>query len=165
MTAVLDTTVIVNFGRSNALWLVERSLPSPVIVVDAVISEVRYPIATVAELQRALSAGWLSTYRLTTDDEIDWMRKLRAWKPRLGLGEAESLAVCLAHGWSLATDDRDARRIARDHGIVVTGTIGILIGAVEDAIIDRSLAEALFQRMRSEGFHAPITQLSDLLDQ
>jgi hypothetical protein len=43
MTTVLDATVLLNFGRRNALWLVERSFPSPVIVLDEVVAEVRYP--------------------------------------------------------------------------------------------------------------------------
>jgi predicted nucleic acid-binding protein len=46
-------------------------------------------------------------------------------------------------GWTLATDDRDARRIAAQFQVAVTGTIGILARLVEEGILDIESAEAI----------------------
>ncbi|HEY7036560.1 MAG TPA: hypothetical protein VH482_34850 [Thermomicrobiales bacterium] len=54
--------------------------------------------------------------------------------------------------------------MALERGITLTGSVGILVGAIEDALIEPSLAEALFQRMLADGFRAPIRRLAELLD-
>lgn len=49
----------------------------------------------------------------------------------LDAGEAASLAAAIERGGTLATDDLAARRLATDHGVPVTGSVGWLVLGVE----------------------------------
>jgi predicted nucleic acid-binding protein len=90
------------------------------------------------------------------------MNTLREQMPRLGAGESGSLAACVANGWALASDDRDARRVASSRGVPVTGTTGILLRAVRLDLIDLDTAESVFQRRIAGGYHAPVARLAEL---
>jgi predicted nucleic acid-binding protein len=65
----------------------------------------------------------------------------------LGTGEREAIAIALElHADLLLVDDKKARRIAQQHGIPVTGTLGLLKVAHDRGLI--ALTEALPQLLR-----------------
>jgi hypothetical protein len=67
------------------------------------------------------SHEWLIIKRVSLPDSIRMV-------PDLGSGEAGTIALCLASPNPLALlDDGLARRIARLHGIPMTGTAGVLL--------------------------------------
>jgi len=165
MTTVLDATVLLNYGRFEALWIPQRSLPPDRIVVPQVVAEVVYPPEAVRALGSTITEGRLRVHHSPSSEaEFAAVEELRQTRPRLGPGELASLAACLACSWSFASDDREARLIAQDRGIVLTGTMGILIGAVEDGIVDLAHAESLFRKMIGAGYRAPVRRLADLID-
>jgi len=52
-------------------------------------------------------------------------------------GEAEAIALAKELGaWAVLLDDRDGRRIARQEGLRVAGTVGILERAAAAGLID-----------------------------
>ena len=165
MSLVLDATVLINFGVVRGFWLLRASVSAPIRVVEEVVAEIRSSPAR-EELRQAMADGWLRRHRLTSPDERQWFADLARQTPRLGAGERASLAACLAHGWTLATDDRDARRLAgkvgADRGVAVTGNIGLLLNAIDAGVVDLDAAEALYRTMIDQGFRAPFDRLADL---
>lgn len=63
-------------------------------------------------------------------------RMLKGIPAELGAGELEALALAVKSEADLVIlDDRRGRRIAREKGLAVTGTIGVLIEAREKKLI------------------------------
>ena len=83
--------------------------------------------------------------------------------PRLGLGERACLSVAAHRRGLLATDDLDARETARSHRLPVTGTLGILILAWRQGLLDREEANELLGAMIALGYHSPVSELDALL--
>ena len=74
------------------------------------------------DLKPALDAAILHTCT-ATDDELALFVELAAL---LDDGEAMCLAIAQSRGWTLATDDRKARRIARERGVFLLSTPELL---------------------------------------
>ena len=80
----------------------------------------------------------------------------------LGRGEAECIAVAQSRQWRVVTDDRDARRVAREAGVVVTGTLGALMNLVRGQALPMTEADALLTTMKEHGYRSPVHSLSEL---
>jgi len=61
------------------------------------------------------------------------------------------------------TDDRKARQVALDLGIKITGTLGILVVAVERRKISLEEANRLLKAMVESGYRSPVDELGSLL--
>jgi predicted nucleic acid-binding protein len=64
----------------------------------------------------------------------------------------------------LATDDLDARRIAQQQNVPLTGTIGILILCVRRGCLSREEADGLLAEMIALGYYSPFDSLDQLTD-
>ena len=71
------------------------------------------------DLGDAISAGLIQTCQLEGQDEVDAFVRFAM---ELDDGEASCLAIAMLRGWTVATDDRKARRIASKNGIALIGT-------------------------------------------
>jgi predicted nucleic acid-binding protein len=88
------------------------------------------------------------THRAAPDEVRAWMLARPGWlvlhqspplRPQLDLGAGESESIALALGQperSILLDDRKAARMARLAGLTVTGTLGVLLLAAENGILD-----------------------------
>ena len=71
-------------------------------------------------------------------------------KSELDVGEASVIHAAAHQDISLvAIDEKHGRRIARLHGLSLTGSIGILVKATKAGLVDN--LETCFGRMRSKG--------------
>jgi len=61
------------------------------------------------------------------------------------------------------TDDRKARQVALELGIKITGTLGILVVAVERRKITLEEANRLLAAMIENGYRSPVDELDSLL--
>ncbi len=61
------------------------------------------------------------------------------------------------------TDDRDARKIAVQMQVPVSGTLGLLVLLMEQGNISLSESNALLADMIRAGYRSPIKDLSELL--
>lgn len=68
----------------------------------------------------------------------------------LGLGEAETIAYAYEQGIRAVIDDAKARKVAQKLSIKLTGTLGILIKAEKEGIIESSYQVAL--KLKKAGF-------------
>jgi predicted nucleic acid-binding protein len=77
----------------------------------------------------------------------------------LGKGERASLAIAFSRKAAIATDDALARKVARNLGISITGTIGILQRGVQREILSDSQAQRALDEMIAAGYYSPISKL------
>jgi hypothetical protein len=103
--------------------------------------EVLIPEAVAAEIGPAVaSRPWIRSRPLAGPPKAETLR------PALGPGEREALSLAVeVRASALLVDDRPARRIARDLGLAIIGTAGVLLVAKERGLVAevRSHLEAL----------------------
>ena len=71
------------------------------------------------DLGDAIASGYIQTCQLEGQDEVDAFVRFAM---QLDDGEASCLAIAMSRGWTVATDDRKARRIASENGIALIST-------------------------------------------
>ena len=101
-----------------------------------------------------------------------WARQLPPWvlviSPKgpvedvgLGRGEAEAIAIAAqVHADAVLIDERKATVVARDRGLVVTGTLGVLALAAESKLVN---LEASIRRLLGTNFRASPALIDDIL--
>lgn len=136
--SVLNTTVLSNFAYIDELEIV-ASL-ARICTVPVVREELENGIGNHPYLQSALDV---------LDEEIPVARipetvanREAVVREHLDPGEAQAFALADAHKGRLLTDDGDARSFAREQGISVVGSVGVLIAALDSERIDKATADA-----------------------
>ena len=156
---LLDATVLNNFLKVERLLLLRSLFPGSLCVAAEVYDELKAG-GLEAPIREGIGDGWL---RLVTPESGRETTLYGEYGQTLGSGEAASLAIAICRGWSLATDDRAARRAARAAGIALTGSVGILIVAIQSETITRPEGDRLLQDMRRHGYRFPIDRLEGLI--
>jgi predicted nucleic acid-binding protein len=79
----------------------------------------------------------------------------------LDAGEAQAFAVADAHDGRLLTDEGDARSFAKEQGVTVVGSVGVLLAAVDAGKIDESTADEWLSIWIDEiGYNVPYRSIS-----
>lgn len=155
---VLNTTAPSNFAYIDQMELPE-TLPR-VCTVPEVQSELRAGIESYPYLQRALDSLGDTIPVIALDESVD--EAARELETRLDPGEAQAFAVADIYDGTLVTDDGPARALARDTDVSVTGSIGVLIRAVDnDQIPEAEADQWLKQWIDETDYRAPSRNLSD----
>ena len=77
-------------------------------------------------------------------------------------GEAQAFALADAHGGRLLTDDGDARSFAKDQGVTVVGSVGVLLAAIDAGKIDEATADEWLSTWIDEiGYYVPYRTISE----
>ena len=154
---ILDNTVLSNFALVGRADLVFALAGMSGATTTAVMQE--YTMGITA---RGLDAAiWRDLQLLTL---LPAEEALTATLPRqLGLGERSAIAVAVQRGALLATDDAAARRIARQQGVVVTGTLGLLALAVRQNVLTLAEGNELLEAMIGQGYRSPLGNLDELV--
>jgi predicted nucleic acid-binding protein len=153
--AVVDNTLLSNFAHIQRPKLLEAAFDQPVIVR-----------AVMDELEVGMQSGriptvdwnWLPVIRLT-DEEHALAERLNQ---TLGRGEAECIALAQSRQWIILTDDRDARRAAREAGLIVSGTLGALMNMVRSHALSFAEADEFLATMKRSGYRCPVNSLTEL---
>jgi predicted nucleic acid-binding protein len=111
MTILLDNTVLSNFSTIQRPELIHLAFIEPVNTTVPVFQEMQKGI-TIGKIP-SCDWGWLARVPLTPVEQEEYIRLAN----HLGRGEASCLAVAMQRGYKIATDDKDARRLARQLGI------------------------------------------------
>ena len=101
------------------------------------------PITVLTELEQTL-AGQLGAY--------------------VDLGEATCLAVAINRAGTLVTDERGARRQARERHVRLSGSAGILKLLVDGDHLPVRQVEEYLAALIAEGYRSPIRRFSELRD-
>jgi predicted nucleic acid-binding protein len=156
--SVLNTTVLSNFAYIDQLRVV-ASL-SGICTVPVVREELESGVDDHPYLRSALD---------TLDDEIpvapgsDTVANREAVvSDHLDPGEAQAFALADVHDGRLLTDDGDARSFAKDQGVTVVGSVGVLLAAIDAGKIDVSAADEWLSTWIDEnGYYVPYRSISD----
>jgi predicted nucleic acid-binding protein len=157
-SSVLNTTVLSNFAYIDQLWVVADL--SGICTVPVVREELKRGVDNHSYLQSALD---------TLDDEIPVVtisdtvaNRETVVGEHLDPGEAQAFALADAHDGRLLTDDGDARSFAKDQGVTVVGSVGVLLAAIDAGKIDEPTADEWLSTWIDEiGYYVPYQSISD----
>ena len=142
-----------NFARVKLEYVPQRIWGDQACVAAEVIEEYQAGV----KMGRLPSLTWAAVRVLKPS------RKEKAFEQTmpqlLGRGERASLAIAFNRGAAIATDDALARKVARDLGVSITGTIGILQRGVQREILSDSQAQRALDEMIAAGYYSPVSKL------
>lgn len=157
----LDATVCSNFASTDGIDLLVELLDRPA-VTPAVRIEIEAGLNEDHEYLRETVAAFDDTLPIrgrSIDDD-------HAIRSQLDAGEAATLIAAIEDDGSIATDDLAARQAAKERDVPVTGSIGLLVLAVEHNLIDVDTADDWLERWQAErGYYAPVDSVRGLLDE
>lgn len=155
MSVVSDSSPLIALAAIDSLGLL-RALYGSIQIPDEVYNEVvvrgRSPATTVG------SVPWIM-HRTVTD--VQQVAQLR----NEGLDQGESEAIVLALELSaslLLVDELAARKIARQHGLAITGVVGVLIDAKVSGLI--VAIKPLLGKLVAAGFYCSPRLIAQALE-
>ena len=139
MSAVSNSSPLIALEKIGQLGLM-RALFSPVIIPPAVARETAPTVAL---------PPWITVQPLTRPLEPKTMR------PTFGPGEREAISLSLEiRATRTILDDEPARRLARQLGLSVIGTLGILLAAKRKGLLN-AIRPHLDDLLRTNFFIGP----------
>ncbi len=155
---VVDTTVLSNYARIRRPDLLRLALGSNTVMTEAVRQELS--VGEAGGSVPRFDWGWMRATVLT-ELEQTLAHQLEEY---VDLGEATCLAVALNRAGTLVTDDRGARRQARERHVALTGSIGILKLLIDGRHLAMWQADEHLAAMIAEGYRSPVRKLDELPD-
>ncbi len=129
MKVVCNTSPLILLAKIHRLELLSQ-LYGEVVIPASVLEEVEAKPGEEARQVQTLLQSQKFRLRKATERTLDGL------PPDLGAGEREAVALALEIAADLVIlDDQQGRRVAREKGLSVIGTLGILIEARERGII------------------------------
>lgn len=144
MTVVSNASPLIALAAINSLDLLQAlygSIHIPEEVYTEVVIRGQSPAAAIATIP------WIVRHVITDRQSVARLRTA-------GLDQGESEAIALALELSanlLIVDERLARSIARQHGLKITGAIGVLIAAKDAGIV--TAIKPLLAQLVATGFY------------
>jgi predicted nucleic acid-binding protein len=123
MIIVSDTTPIISFLKINGLDILQK-MYGTIVIPSAVYNEIISNKAFPAETEIIKNCQFIILKNIQNDIEVEALSN--------SLDKGESEAIILFEDLKadlLLVDERKARSIAKDRGITIVGTLGILIEA------------------------------------
>ena len=159
MIALLDNTVLSNFTAIERPDLVRLALGSDAATIEAAWGELQAGVR-IGRLP-AQDWSWLPVLSLTEEEGS----LCDHFSQYLNAGEAACLAAAISRkGSRIFTDDRDARNMAGEWRVPVSGTLGILLRLIDLHVLSLSEANALLSKMiAANNYRSPVDSLADLL--
>lgn len=155
-TYLLGTTILSNFAHVRRPDLPPLELGPSLAVTPRILAELRAG----EQMGRVPVCDWTGLIVLApTATESAMAADLER---QLDPGEAECLAVALLRGFRFLSDDFAARRLAEAKGVIVSGTIGILLKGIAAGVMTLSAADRLLAEMINHGYRAPVRSLREL---
>lgn len=156
MILLLDNTVLSNFALVGRTDLLPIALFVNISTTPQVMDEFR------AGVERGklppTNLDWIKTVRLSGREQVLFEQHLI----RVNSGEAACLAVAECRNGRILTDDRDARKLAAQLKIPVSGTLGILLRLVQTQAVSLDEANACLHQMIDKGYRSPVGRLDEL---
>lgn len=144
MVVISNSSPIIHLTKIGRLNLLER-LYSRILVPEKVYLECTDTVHYHKEVELIAQSAWIKRHL------IEDHRLFNLLYAEIDAGEAEALVLALEQKADLLLlDDQEARRMARKLGLLVTGTLGVLLKAKNEGMIN-SFAEDL-QKLQRSGF-------------
>jgi len=154
----IDNTVLTNFALVGRPDLILSLWSDIACTTRSVMEEYQAGV----QISRLPALVWeeLPIYALTDEES----GRAAAFPPKLGSGERSCLAAAIQRQGVFASDDQQARKYALQIGLIVIGTVGILIQCVKKGLIGKANAQTLLESMIAKNYHSPVSNLDDVLD-
>ena len=133
---------------------------SPIIVLsklgllkDAIdlFGEVEVSSGVIEELSRKKNRVYQELMEAISEGKVR-LEDVRKRLPRLGLGESSTIFLALIKNKTAVLDDRRARRLARELGLDVIGTLSILKKLYDKGVISET-PNMIYKRLIEIGFY------------
>ena len=157
---VVDTGPLSHLAEAGALSVLRFMAGiDRVIITEGVRRELELGLYGNPHLRQVLGADWLTVRSLTSSEERD---AFRSFAERLvvgtrNIGEAEVLAYAKTHGAVALVDDGAGRKAAKDHGVELKGTLGLLCDAVRAGDFSLDFASDLTDYLLETEYRLPFT--------
>lgn len=155
---VIDTTLFSNFSHAQRSDVLKAVVGDDALTTQNALEELR--AGEDAGYLPRCDYSWVAIATLTEDET----GRAEEFRRAVHLTEAECLAVALERRAVLLSDDFAARRLAVLHGVIISGTIGILRVSVERDILRLSEADKALRQMIARGYRSPIQSLREIMD-
>lgn len=145
MIVVSDTTPIISLIKMGQLGILKK-LFGTVQIPEAVYHELTGNVLFKDEGEQVISSKFIQCVTLEDKHSVDLLRR----STNLDTGESE--AIVLADSISnsiLLIDEEKGRRVARNMGLSITGTIGVLVNAYEEGFVDSDDIEVCIDIIRN----------------
>jgi predicted nucleic acid-binding protein len=152
---LLDNTVLSNFALIARIDLLTKAMEGQISTTHQVIVEFNDGIAR-GRLPKT-SLDWLEVVSVGAEEAL-----YQELLEHINAGEASRLTVAAYRGGRVLTDERDARKLAAQLKIPVSGTLGALQRLVQNHAISLSEANELLGQMIAYGYRSPVNKLEDL---
>lgn len=156
MPVISNTSPILNLAIIGKLWLLHEQF-GEIIIPAAVHAELRLSETLPGGeiVQKAIDEKWIKMLTVSNRSLVDIL------KHELDDGEAEAIALAKENNAKMVLlDERDARKVARQLHLSVTGVVGILLKAYREKTI-ADLSSVLNELKTKAGFYIA----DDVLDQ
>ena len=160
MTIISDTTPIISLIKINRIDLLEK-LFGEVIVPEAVFRELTTNTVFANEAEIVNSSSFLKT------SAVQNRKSLEILQAASGLDDGESEAIILADELKsdvLIIDERKGRKVAKNLGIKITGTVGILIQAHDEKMISAEEIKAYLEQLKDSNIRLSDSLIQEALD-
>jgi len=114
-------------------------------------SEAEVPRGVLEEVERKRDEVYQELSRLISERKIR-VEETRKRLPRLGLGESSAILLALMKDKIIVIDDRRARRLARELGLKVIGTLSILKKLHREGVLIEA-PTTIYRRLIEIGFY------------
>ena len=160
MIVVSDTTPLISLMKIDRLSLV-RDLFGEILIPQAVFDELtsdpRFPI----ESRMIADAGYIRCEDIQDYAYVDLLRRASG----LDAGESEAILLCDSKKADLLLmDEVKGRQVARQMGLTVMGTIGMLMAAYDSALLSRAEIEECIRILKENGRHISELLYQQLMD-
>jgi len=156
---ISDTTVLIALARAGYLWLLEK-LWGSIVIPEAVYLEATKGLPGKSVIDGAVDAGWIKVQKVQNQQMVRLLRSdLR------GKGECECIILAGEIGAkAVLIDDKKARKIARQAGIEIIGTLGVLVMAVKGNILQKDEAVKVVELLVKSDFRLSRTVVQTVVD-
>ncbi len=127
---IINASPLIVYSRIDRLDLIAGQTDD-IIVPEGVIEEIKQGIGKDSAAEKALS--WSKQFQRKN---LKVPSSVEHWD--IGVGESQVISHCLVSGGRAVVDDRMARRCIEAHGLRVIGSLGIVIRARRNGLIEEA---------------------------
>ncbi|MED3441938.1 hypothetical protein [Bacillus subtilis] len=163
---VCDTGIILRFGITNQLRILESLYSGNIILPTEVINE----FITIGKLNHdltdAIQKKWIEEFKINFVDHPNICLTFAKLNKRFGAGESAVMAIAKDKGWTVGSDDLKAtKKYCSTNKIPLMGTLGILYDAYDKEIINASEGQQILNDMLSKTrYICPVKLFSNVID-
>jgi predicted nucleic acid-binding protein len=149
MIVVSDTTPIISMLKIDKLYLL-GALFGEIVIPEAVYGELTTSRKFVEEAKQIKECSFIKVVKVENNDEIELLRRATG----LDIGESEAIIYSdKNHADILIMDEAKGRMVAKQMGLCIMGTIGILIEAYDGKLLTKDEILHCIDILKSTGRH------------